>query len=444
MKIINNEGNSYSFPPKYTDGPRPPLKFYDRPMGTGKTYDLLNGFDPNTQYLVVHEFVEQFNDVLNNPSKVQFFQPEADADRTKADHLSQLLRLGVNIVCSHVLYTKLPASDRQRYLSKYVIIIDETFDTLKNQMGPDKATWEALVDKGFAEVNEEGKVNPLPIWYEQQDDLNKSLTIPLRDLAESGSLYVTKARHFFVVPIPIELLTAGNSVTVMTFQAQGSVLSAYLDRLNIPYTVDRDRMAEWKLKADIRRLVTLYDIPALKNESFSFSAQTTNIKHAGYFKRVAQALKNIRSRKMNGVALDRIMVGCAKQNWYHVQKNKYDLDQSSGFSKGSTILRANWVAPGIRGLNKYGKCSQVICLYNYNLSPAVLEWLDREDDRTFKEQYALIELLQFIFRSRIRHRTRRKNDTDITLFLPCSRMRRIFRDWVNEGVEPEDKLKVMR
>lgn len=32
-------------------------------MGTSKTHDLLNGFDPDTQFLIVHEFLEQVDDV---------------------------------------------------------------------------------------------------------------------------------------------------------------------------------------------------------------------------------------------------------------------------------------------------------------------------------------------------------------------------------------------
>lgn len=433
--------STFAFPPKHTTGPRPPVMFYDRPMGTGKTRDLLKGFDPETRYLVVHEYLEQCQDVIDNPAGVHFEQPQASKGLTKGEHLEQLIRKGKNIVTTHALYPSLVELAKDGWLRDYVIIIDETLDPVKCPKSPKKGTWEALVRDGYAAVDKHGKVIPSAKWYERQKDVSDVLTPKLLADAMAGLLYVTENRHMFIVPIPVELLTAGNSVTVMTFMSEGSVLSTFLDRLEVPYVINRDIQQEAKLRREIRRWVKLKDIPALSDVSLSYTGQTTSQGRHRYTSKVATALQNIRQRQIQSVPLSSVIVGCAKDNWYRKLRSDHDETRPDGFSKNSRMFGANWVAPGIRGKNDYRHCSVVISLYDYHLNAGVLEWLNREDDRKFKERYAVSELLQFVYRSRIRCRSA-VDDPSITLYLPCGRMRRLFLQWVNSDAKPEERLRV--
>lgn len=431
-----------NFPPRRVSGPRPPVTFYDRPMGTGKTKALINGFDPNSKYLVVHDYLDQFEQVLNNPCNVAFVQPEAASGRTKAAHLETLVKLGLNVVTTHKLYPTLAELAKQGWLKGYTIVIDETLDPIAVPQCPKVGTWEALVKDGYATVESSGKVVPTDRWASNKDAVSDVLSGPLFDVAKSGRLYVTDRSHFFLIPMPAELLTSGNSVTIMTFMAEGSTLAAYLTRMGIPYVIDRDEVLEKKLRADIRQHVTLLDIPSLRNVSFSFSQQTAKCSPKDA-KRVATALKNLRGRKLNGISLDVIMIGCAKENFYAKRGSAFDTSSAGPFLKGSKMFGANKVAPGIRGTNDYRHCSVVISLYDYHLHPAILHWLGKSSDKAFQERYALSELLQFIYRSRIRNRDS-ITDPSILLFLPCKRMRDIFLSWVNQDAPEGEPLVVSR
>lgn len=417
--------------------------FYDRPMGTGKTRDLLNGFDKETRYLVVHEFLEQCDDIINNPAEVPFVQPEATQGQTKGQHLETLIRQGKNVVTTHSLYPSIVGLVREGLLDEYVIIIDETPDPLETPQGPLKGTWLALVKDGYAEVSEYGKVIPLANWEANSNDVRDSLKPKLFDAAKAGILYVTGESHWFIIPIPVELLMAGNSITIMTFMAEGSVLAAYLDRVGIPYVIDRDVLAETQLRSEIRSLVKLKDIPALKKNSFSVSGQTTKSGRREYVKRVQVSLANIRQRQLSSVPVEDILVGCIKSNWYYQSHSAYDHARPNGFSKNSRLFGAKWAPASVRGLNTFRNCSVVVSLYDYHLNPGILEWLDKRGDRKFKDRYALSELLQFIYRSRIRCRSA-IDDSSITLFMPCKRMRDILLTWVNQDALPEDCLRVTR
>jgi hypothetical protein len=412
-------------------------------MGTGKTTSLINGFDPNSKYLVVHDYLDQFEQVLSNPCNVAFVQPEAASGRTKAAHLETLIKLGLNVVTTHALYPSLIELAKQGWLRDYTIIIDETLDPIDVPQGPKKGTWKALLADGYAMVEPSGKVVPLAKWYVEQANVSDSLPKHLLDAAMAGLLYVTHESHMFLIPIPTELLTSGNSVTIMTHMAQGSVLAAYLDRMGIPYIIDRDEALEKQLRSEVRRHITLHDIPSLKNEKFSFSAQTCSHNRSRLGGRVSNALKNLKGRMLRGISNDSIMIGCAKENFYAKRGSAFDTSSAGPFLKGSKMFGANKVAPGIRGTNDYRHCSVVISLYDYHLHPAILHWLGKSSDKAFQERYALSELLQFIYRSRIRNRDS-ITDPSILLFLPCKRMRDIFLSWVNQDAPEGEPLVVSR
>ncbi|WP_425051163.1 hypothetical protein [Psychromarinibacter sp. S121] len=431
----------FFFPPKHTNSPHKRVVFYDRPMGTGKTQRLLRGFDPNTKYLVVHEFLSQVDEVLENAAGVPFETPKEAYGRTRGGHLETLIRQGKNVVTTHALFPRLVDLAREGWLAEYAIVIDETLDPLKTPSGPNKGTWQSLVNDGWATVEDTGRVVPTSKWIDDPKDVDDSLTPELLAAALSGRLYVTQKRHMFILPIPVELLTCGNSTTVMTYMAQGSTLTGYLDRLGVDYVVNRDILEEAKLRNEIRRWVELRDIPALKGMRWSYSKQIKMAPSAT--RRVQNALKNLRGRQLRGTALDKIMIGCAKDNWIEEGGHGAKKKRPGKFARNSKMFEANWVAPGVRGVNKYRHCSVVISLYDYHLHPAILEWLGKEADNDFKDRYAVSELLQFIYRSRIRCRSSIDYPT-ITLFLPSERMRNLFLEWVNQDALPGEELTLTR
>ncbi|GGL55782.1 hypothetical protein GCM10011392_07780 [Wenxinia marina] len=411
-------------------------------MGTGKTTAMLNGFDPRTKYLVVHDTLDQCDSVLANPSGVEFHQP-SNTSGSKANDLVRLVRLGKNIATTHALYPSLVEVARDGYLRDYVIIIDEVLDPVKRMPAPQEGVWDALVAAGYVYVDQNtGKVIPTARWAENLQRVDGTLTQGLLEAATAGLLYITEKREMFVLPIPVELVNSGNSVTIATYRARGSTLAAYLDKMGIPYVIDRDISLDRKLRADVRRWVTVKDIPSLREVRFSKSGQDKMA--SSDCRKVQVALKNVRQRQLRNTPTDQILVGCAKDSWYHTNGRKTYEDRTGKFSKGTGLFtEANWAPARVRGTNEFRECSVVFSLYDYHISPPVLEWLGKEDDKQFKDEYALSELLQFVFRSRIRCRETLA-DPSITLYIPSERMRSLFLDWANDGVPPEAALRVTR
>ena len=82
------------------------------------------------------------------------------------------------------------------------------------------------------------------------------------------------------------------------------------------------------------------------------------------------------------------------------------MDVAGPFASGSKLFQgANWVARITRGTNDYEHCSHLIYLYDQYMNPLVIRWLE-EDKGAFEDEYALTELIQWVWRSRVRKGSR--------------------------------------
>jgi hypothetical protein len=225
----------------------------------------------------------------------------------------------------------------------------------------------------------------------------------------------------FIWALPECILSAGNSVTVMTYKAEGSMLLAYLDKLGLPFEVSNDNHPEEDFRAKAAELITIEDIGALSKLKLTHSGQEKGMSSSSYYSKVSRSLKNLKERKLVGVDINSILITSKKDAWL---KASNDNQPKPGvFAKNSRLKDANWIANTTRGTNDYMHCSHLIYLYDQNINPVVARWLG-DSSRTFNDAYALTELIQWVWRSRVRR------GEPITLYLPSPRMRRLFEEWL--------------
>ena len=138
--------------------------------------------------------------------------------------------------------------------------------------------------------------------------------------------------------------------------------------------------------------------------------------NSNYCRTVVNALKNLRGRQLKDVPAEKILITCAKDGWY----KSGDKTAAGPFASGSKLFQGvNWVAKVTRGTNDYAHCSHLIYLYGQHMNPYVARWLE-DNSRAFDDAYALTELIQWVWRSRVR------KEQPITLFLPSPRIRRLM------------------
>ena len=202
---------------------------------------------------------------------------------------------------------------------------------------------------------------------------------------------------------------------------------AYLRKLGIPFTHQKWAW-EASFRTRVKELIEIRDIPSLSSPGnglrLSHSGQTSREGKAERDRVISQAMRKLKERQLATVPLSEVIITCAKENWY--KNGREDEGKPGGFAKDSRMFKAIWLPNTTRGTNDYAHASVAIYLYDQHLNPGIARWLGMTgclaDDR-----YALSELIQWVFRSRVR------KGQPIVLYVPSKRMRMLLVNWLETG-----------
>ena len=413
------------------------IKIADYPCGSGKTTRMIENFKEDRKYLVILPMLTEVTRVVEGSKDIEFVQPHANDNEqgTKTSSLEAQLLLGNNIATTHEMYERLVPMVKAGLLDDYDIIIDEVPKVVEMVTSKSKTSiQEFYLDTGYMDVDATtGLVRPTMKWWQNRDDVSDTLSPKILNFAETGCLYLQEGK-MFIWALPQSILTAGRSVTVMTYKSEGSMLLAYLRKLELSYEVSNDNELEEDFRAKAAALITIEGIPALSKTNFSYTAQVKGMASSSYANKIARSLKNLKERKLVGVDINNILLTSMKDAWIKAandnNRDTEDEDETPKknikpgvFAKDSRMKDVNWIANTTRGTNDYMHCSHLIYLYDQNINFIVAWWLG-DSSKAFNDAYALTELIQWVWRSRVRR------GEPITLYLPTLRMRKLFEEWL--------------
>ena len=396
----------------------------DYPCGSGKTTNMIKSFKQEEKYLVILYYLSEVNRIIEDTTDVCFVEPiaEDNIQNTKTESLKELLLTGQNIATTHSMYERLVPLAEEGLLDDYNIIIDEVPEVVKPVSTKSKTSiQEFYISRGFIEVEDNGLVLATDKWRQINREVADTLDAEILSYAETGCLYLL-GEHMFIWALPSKLLSAGKSVTILTYKAEGSLVVSYLNKLSLPYFIQSDKCKEEAFRKQALELIDLQNIPAINGKktklNLSYSGQLQGMKNKKYIATITNALKNLRARQLKGLDLSDVLLTCKKDAWVK------DNGKAGVFAQGSKMFEnTNWIANTTRGTNEYAHCSHLIYLYDQHINPLVARWLNN-NSRYFDDAYALTELIQWVWRSRIR------KGEPITLYLPAPRMRSILIDWL--------------
>lgn len=404
------------------------VEVLDGLMGSGKTTKILEWIDnnPNEKFLFVSPLlseVEEGGRVTSSVNSVTFECPSVSEHETKSDHLLKLLENGVNIACTHSLY--LAVKDEHLNLIEkmgYILIIDEEVNVVDVIDGYSRDDYRWLYENKKIEVSDtDGMIS----WVCKTDVGEDNKYFKFKNLCDYQALYVTKRDSCMMVThLPIKLMTSAKRVVVLTYMFEGNMLHKFLQLKGVE-TVRFEEVALNEVNGDeIRSLVNL--IPLDKKVSqLSLSSTWYEDANEEQLKTVSRYISNI-ARKYCGDFTD-LMYTLPKKRHLSNRGNVNIVKPIKFYRKKiEGEWSYNWIPVQMRATNDYKHKSVAIHCQNRFPLVAVSSYLSDYNCAIDVKVFALSEMVQWIWRSRIRE------GKPITLAIANKRMYNLFKSWLEE------------
>lgn len=420
------------------------VEILDSIMGSNKTNRVLDWIDsnPNERYLYISPLLSEVDNtsrLATNLKHVSFEFPTTDDSDTKSDDLLAKLEIGANISCTHSLY--LGMSEKHLDLIEkygYIVIIDEevgVIDAFKKYSTDDLAYLSA---NGDIEISEEDGM----ISWVGAELGKKAKYKQFYNLCKAKAVYATRRSDtMLVTQMPVELFTRAKRVIIMTYMFKGNVLDNFLKLKKvevIPFTDVSPTIID---KQSIRDLI---DLKPLDRKLLKLGMSV--YAYGKMDKKGFDLISNyIRSTGLSvGAKAKDTMYTCPKDISPVETKSgkrvaprgfltyKTDLLDDDGNvlldTKGKPKTQDNfcWLHSGCRATNKYSYKWYLAHCYDRHPNLSVETYLYEYGSPIDKNVFALSEMLQWIWRSRIR------NGEPIVLAIPNMRMHNLFLDWLNQ------------
>lgn len=431
------------------------LTIVDSIMGAGKTSWAIEHMNEDpAPWLYVSPLLPEAKRIIAECPDRQFIQPLANAassngwTSTKSADLLRLIQRGENIATTHALF-KLMQPDTIEAIKDagYKMILDEVVDMVE----PLKVTTEmhqTLFAKGMLTHDPES---------DPSDKVRKVLPGPDADLdglfVQNGTslLTVQKVRSWaatnrlvevdgrlLVWLLPVDAFNAFQEAYNLTYMFEGSLACPYLDLQGVGFdyqSVTGNRTHGYSLtgydphiddpfKANIWSLINLYEgnlnVPGNHHQALSWNKWN---KDAGGIRSVMRPKLNTYFKKYG------LPGTSSNENMWTVFKSAKDALVDKNVAKKS------WLACNARATNDWKHKANVAYLCNTFANVPIIRYFSALGYHINEDQFALSQLIQWIWRSRIRE------DQPISAYIPSFRMRSLLKEWANgAGAEPKSTV----
>lgn len=409
------------------------IEVLDAIMGSGKTQGIIKWMldNPNNKYLYISPMLTEVEERIPRACEaLEFVFPTTEEYTTKSKHLLALLKAGCNISFTHSLFSELSKQHLEQIKNqKYVMVIDEEVSLIEPYKGKyKKGDILSLEAAKHIKVDEDnlGKVEWL--WDEMEEGTQYS---DLKRLCSIDMLYCSKrSRDMMVTQLPMALVESSERTIILSYLFKGSVMESFL-KLKGLEVVD---FTEVKLMKDTptvlkqaKELINFCNLPstnAVKNYGMTNTWYSVNATK-DQFKKLGGAIRSVYRK----VGKDNLLLTMPKDSTLKEVKNKKNtrLVIPKEVNVDNVFLYC-----GARATNDYAHKTTVLHAYNRFVNTVVKAYLQdygaELDAIPDDDQFALSEMVQWIWRTRIR------NDQPIDVYILPSRMEKLLKDWLDGNI----------
>lgn len=390
----------------------------DSPCGSGKTSYMIDMINNNQikNYLYITPFIREVDRIIDKTKlseKVFRFKQPVNKGNGKMSNLINLLTNNCDIVSTHYLFhaCKNDVTDIIK-AGHYTLILDEVMDVVEIM----KIKNSDLQDLMNHSKIEEGTGKLL--WTDSNYDGDNFPEI--YRLCKNGHIYILNGIAI-IWTFPIELFEAFDEIYICTYMFNAQIQNYYYNMYNIKYTkvsVRNKKIIPYEFEKANTDKINILDNSKLNNignGKYDLSKTWYNENknnHDFIRKNMVNYVKNILP-KLTGTKIK-----CDDIIWTTFKDYKSKL-AGKGYTK-------SFLACNSRATNDYVNSFIVMYPINIYMNPIISQFFTKHGVTVNQEEYALSEMIQFIYRSAIRE------GHQIYCYIPSERMRNLLREYIEK------------
>lgn len=419
------------------------MSIVDSIMGGGKTTAALQQINRGygLRYIYVTPYLPEVERIIK--STKDFYQPQ-ELGEGKLDSLHELLCNGKNIVCTHALFLRATKETMQLiYYGKYILILDEALEVLheynavvpiSKQVNDKTVKW--LIKTNSMVVDDNFNAH----WCGSEEDGFQFSEL----VALSEKQILRCVRNNLYVEYDSEIFRTFQRIYVLTYLFKGSMLDAYFRMHEFHYNLlsakrirkDKYEFSEYSDGQAARhifsQLISIYDgkyNDFQRTNPFAYSIKWLRKRSS---EEIALIRKNMRNFKnsvntaSNDIMWTTSISGGAKkklmQKGFHYTKRL--TAEEKALTDKELREKCQFVSCNARATNDFANRHTLMYMLNRYLNPDLKDYFAVRGYALDEDQFALSELLQWIWRSAIR------NSEKINLYIPSTRMRNLLQKWL--------------
>ncbi|WP_369900561.1 DEAD/DEAH box helicase family protein [Bacillus manliponensis] len=403
------------------------IKIVDSLMGTGKTswaIQYMNDAPFYKKFIYITPFKTEVERVIK-ATKHHFVQPETKKNGTKLSNLRTLIAKGENIVSTHALFRRLDDDliDLIK-LQGYTLILDEVMNVLENT-NISKADLGLLLTSKNAMGEPTITIDDNSFVQWNDKDYKEGRFLNIKQLAEAGNLMLYKDVAMYWL-FPVKAFKGFDEVFVLTYMFDGQMQRYYYDLFELNYTYH-------SVEKSGERYQLIDYIPLTKEDRVHLK-DLINIYYSTYkdrtnLNKIGEGRNALSSTSLSKLVENREKKKILKCNAYNFYRNKIQAPTNKVMwttrKEHETVLspiglKKQFVSATARATNDYADKSVCIYLLNVFMNPIDKQFFERNGVKVNEDLFALSELLQWIFRSRVR------KGEPIDVYIPSERMRKLL------------------
>lgn len=380
-------------------------------MGAGKTTYVIDMMKNQTEdkFVYITPYLDEIKRVRDETKESNKMYEPIFKGSTKHDNLHKLLREGKNICSTHALFQK--SNDITREALKahdYILVLDEVMDVVEELDFTDDDLSTLLSEK-LAYIEDD-----YLLWHEDKMNYDGRFS-DIKNMAINKNLICINNRLLYW-NFPVDIFGYFKEVYILTYMFDCQIQRYYYDFHNLEY--DKYQVCDGELlpydknrdndkRIELSKLIYIYD------GKFNGIGDSKYALSVSWYQKDDGTLQGIlKSHLYNWFNNTNRGVKAKYRLWTTFKANKTKL-QGKGYTN-------RFISINTRATNDYKDTYILAYCANRFIRPMIIQFFHKRDIKLDQDEYALSEMLQWIWRSRIRE------GKEIAIYIPSKRMRELL------------------